>query len=239
MRYVRPHLPSNAQENGRQARGLPRISDPKRLRTRMVHEQLKSRGIHDLRVLAAMAEVPRHLFVPEALAPHAYDDSPLPIGFGQTISQPFMVALMTELLEAYAGMRVMEIGTGCGYQAAILAKMGCVVYSVERLRELFNTTSQRISQMGLRSVYIKLGDGTLGLPHVAPFDRIIVSAGAPLVPAPLVDQLGENGIMVIPAGAERRSQRLLRVYKSRGKTSVEDFGPATFVDLIGSHGWHK
>lgn len=213
--------------------------DPKRQRLRMVKEQIEARGITDKRVLAAMRVVPRHLFVQEALAMHAYDDAALPIGYGQTISQPFMVARMSELLEIEAGMRVLEVGSGCGYQMAVLAAMGCVVYGMERVREIYLTTLARLRQMHLIHTQLFLGDGTLGLAPAAPFDRIVVSAGGPQIPPPLVAQLANSGILVIPVGSTQRKQRLVRLRKHNGKVYTEDLGMAVFVDLIGNHGWQK
>lgn len=223
----------SATAHAGERRGL----DPKRLRLRMVKEQIEARGVSDPHVLAAMRIVPRHLFVQEALAAHAYDDTSLPIGYGQTISQPFMVARMSELLEAERGMRVLEIGAGCGYQMAVLAAMGLVVYGIERVREIYQTTLARLRRMRLLRVQLLLGDGTLGLPPAAPFDRIIVSAGGPEIPPPLVSQLDNGGILLIPVGAAQRQQRLLRVHKQNNKIYTEDLGMAVFVDLIGNHGW--
>jgi protein-L-isoaspartate(D-aspartate) O-methyltransferase len=211
--------------------------DPKRLRLRMVREQIEARGINDPAVLGAMAAVPRHLFVQEALRAQAYEDTPLPIGYGQTISQPYIVARMSQLLEVERGMRVLEIGTGSGYQAAVLCAMGCTVFTVERMRELYLNTSSLLRQMGLRGIHMQRRDGTLGMPEAAPFERIIVTAGGPEVPRPLVDQLEEGGILLIPVGEKPRTQRLLRVRKEQGRTSTEDLGPVVFVDLVGDHGW--
>lgn len=211
--------------------------DPKRLRHRMVQEQLIARGIIAKPVIKAMLEVPRHFFVPEALHGQAYADTPLPIGFGQTISLPFTVAFMSQSLKAEAGMRVLEIGTGSGYQAAILATMGCTVFSLERIPELYTQTKELLRRLDLRSIHLLRRDGTLGLPEVAPFDRIIVTAGGPRIPAPLVDQLDNNGILLIPVGDRPRSQRLIRISKHGKTIRQEDLGQAVFVDLIGDHGW--
>ena len=144
---------------------------------------------------------------------------------------------MSQLLEARRGMRVLEIGTGSGYQAAVLASMGCVVFTVERLRELYQSTAPLLRQLGLRSIHMQRRDGTLGVPEAAPFDRIIVTAGGPEVPPPLVDQLDEGGILLIPVGSRPRTQRLLRLRKTQGRVSREDLGPVIFVDLVGDHGW--
>lgn len=213
--------------------------DPKHLRYRMVREQIQTRGITNVAVLEAMARVPRHLFVPEAFRSQAYADTALPIGFGQTISQPYTVAHMSQNLKVEQGMRVLEIGTGSGYQAAVLASMGCDVFSLERIPGLFTQTKELLHRLELKSIHILRRDGTLGLPEAAPFDRIIVTAGGPVVPKPLVEQLDETGIMLIPVGDKPRSQHLLRIQKNQGHLQEEDLGPAVFVDLIGDHGWSK
>lgn len=206
-------------------------------RDRMVREQIAARGIQDPAVLRAMRAVPRHLFVEEGLRARAYDDFPLPIGHGQTISQPYIVALMSATLEAEKGMRVLEIGTGSGYQAAVLDAMGLEVHTVERLRELYFQASKLFMKLRLLSIRMKLDDGTLGWPEAGPFDRIIVTAGGPEIPEPLVTQLADPGIMVIPVGKERSSQRLAQVRKQDGKVSVENKAAVSFVDLVGKHGW--
>lgn len=206
-------------------------------RRRMVVEQLMPRGITDNVVLKAMDTVPRHFFVEKILWPKAYDDYPLPIGGGQTISQPYVVAAMSQLLEAEPGMRVLEIGTGSGYQAAVLDSMGLEVYSVERLRELYERTSQLLLKLRFRHIRLKLSDGTQGWTEAAPFDRIIVTAGGPEVPQPLVDQLSDSGVLLIPVGSSKRNQKLLRVTKKSGSVSTEEFEPVAFVDLVGVHGW--
>lgn len=211
--------------------------DPVRLRERMVRDQIQARGVTDERVLAAMRELPRHAFVEEALAYKAYSDGPLPIGEGQTISQPYIVALMSELLRVEPGMKVLEIGTGSGYQAAVLAHMGADVYTVERIKKLFHAARKRFMDMRMFSVKLKLDDGTMGWPEEAPFDRIIVTAGGPEVPGPLVDQLADPGRMLIPVGGSRRSQSLVLVEKKDGQVTREDKGGVAFVDLVGSHGW--
>lgn len=211
--------------------------DPKRQRERMVNDQLKARGIADARVLAVMGELPRHLFVEEALAGQAYLDNPLPIGEGQTISQPYIVALMSELLQVEPGMKVLEIGTGSGYQAAVLAKLGADVYTVERIPRLCAAARERLLSMGLFNVHVKQDDGTLGWPSAAPFDRIIVTAGGPEIPQPLVDQLGQGGRLVIPLGATRRLQRLVVVGKLPDGVRQSEVCSVAFVDLVGKHGW--
>jgi protein-L-isoaspartate(D-aspartate) O-methyltransferase len=203
----------------------------------MVREQIEARGVSDRAVLDAMRSLPRHLFVEEALASKAYSDGPLPIGEGQTISQPYIVALMSELLMVEPGMKVLEIGTGSGYQAAVLAHMGCDVYTVERIKKLFFTARKRFMDMRMFSVKLKLDDGTVGWPDEAPFDRIIVTAGGPSVPGPLVDQLADPGRMLIPVGEGRRHQSLILVEKKDGEVIRTDKGGVAFVDLVGKHGW--
>ena len=211
--------------------------DMKRNRERMVKQQLETRGITDLAVLAAMRSVPRHLFVQEALRAQAYEDHPLPIGHGQTISQPFIVALMSQIIEPQAGLRVLEIGTGSGYQAAVLAEMGMDVYTVERIRELHAAARDLLRTLKYRKVRLKLDDGTLGWPEAAPYDRILVTAGGPEVPLPLIEQLADPGILVIPVGASKRMQELVVVRKQGGRVVRESKGVVAFVDLVGTHGW--
>ena len=211
--------------------------DPVRLRERMVRDQIQARGVSDSRVLAAMSSLPRHLFVEEALAYKAYSDSPLPIGEGQTISQPYIVALMSELLQVEPGMKVLEIGTGSGYQASVLAHMGADVYTVERIKKLFHTARKRFMDLRLFSVKVKLDDGTLGWPEEAPYDRIIVTAGGPEVPEPLIAQLADPGRMLIPVGESKRNQTLVLIEKIDGEVIRTDKGGVAFVDLVGSHGW--
>ncbi|BDQ32473.1 protein-L-isoaspartate(D-aspartate) O-methyltransferase [Pseudodesulfovibrio portus] len=211
--------------------------DPVRLRERMVRDQIEARGVTDKRVLDVMRSLPRHLFVEEALAFKAYNDSPLPIGEGQTISQPYIVALMSEMLEVEPGMRVLEIGTGSGYQAAVLAGLGAEVYTVERIRKLFYSARKRFMDMRMFAVTVKLDDGTMGWPEEAPFDRIIVTAGGPEVPEPLVDQLADPGRLLIPVGNSKRNQILVLVEKKDGVVTRTDKGAVAFVDLVGSHGW--
>lgn len=211
--------------------------DPVRMRQRMVNEQIIARGIADARVIAAMREVPRHLFVQEALARQAYMDNPLPIGEGQTISQPYTVALMSELLQVQPGMRVLEIGTGSGYQAAVLARMGADVYTVERIPKLCQAARERLLSQGYYSAHVKLDDGTMGWPSAAPFERILVTAGGPEVPPPLVEQLAEGGRLVIPVGTSRKSQCLVLVERVHGQVQHTQLCGVQFVDLVGAHGW--
>ena len=211
-------------------------SDPRRLREAMVRDQLP--GIRDEVVLEAMRTVPRHLFVPdEALHALAYGDNPLPIGHGQTISQPYVVARMSQWLEAGPGMSVLEIGTGSGYQAAILAAMGLEVFTVERVRELYFRACEVFQNLNLRRIRTRLADGTQGWPDAAPFDRMLITAGGPDVPKILLDQLADPGMLIMPLG-NRNVQRLTRAIKQGGKIRLEDSGlDVMFVDLIGAYGW--
>ncbi len=211
--------------------------DPVRSRERMVREQIEARGVSDPAVLNAMRSLQRHLFVEEALAYKAYSDSPLPIGEGQTISQPYIVALMSELLEIKEGMKVLEIGTGSGFQAAVLAHMGAEVYTVERIKKLFFAARKRFMDMRMFGVKLKLDDGTMGWTDEAPYDRIIVTAGGPEIPEPLVGQLAEGGRMLVPVGTSKRSQSLILIEKKDGKAIHTDMGAVAFVDLVGQHGW--
>jgi protein-L-isoaspartate(D-aspartate) O-methyltransferase len=207
-------------------------------RIRMVEEQIAARGVTDPRVLAAMRKVPRHEFLPDVLKDQAYGDHAIPIGEGQTISQPYIVALMTELLELKGSERVLEIGTGSGYQAAVLAELCQKVYTVERVKGLAERARIALDRLGYRSVAIKIFDGTYGWKNVAPFDAIVVTAAAPEIPSPLVEQLGEGGRLVVPVG-ERHSQDLVQLVKtSRGVASRKSV-PCMFVPLIGNHGWSE
>jgi len=209
-----------------------------RERQRMVEEQIISRGIRDERVLAAMRKVLRHEFLPEAIRGNAYVDQALPIGEGQTMSQPYMVALMTQLLELTGTERVLEIGTGSGYQAAVLAELAGKVYTVERIKTLAERARAVLDRLGYRSVALKVYDGTYGWKEMSPFDAIIVTAGAPHIPEALVEQLGEGGRMVIPVG-DRYGQRLMKVVKTAGGVISEHSVPCVFVPLIGNHGWKE
>ena len=205
-------------------------------RSRMMEEQIAGRGVKDERVLQAMRKVPRHEFLPEALRGVAYGDHALPIGEGQTISQPYMVALMTEALELEGPERVLEVGAGTGYQAAVLAALCAQVYSIERVAELAESARQRLASLGVANVEIGVGDGTLGWPEHAPYDGIIVTAGAPRPPAPLVEQLADGGRLVIPVG-DRQTQ-MLKVYTRHGETHRErNVCACKFVPLVGAHGW--
>lgn len=210
--------------------------DSKELRAEMVERQLVGRGIHDPRVLSAFRAVPRERFVPEAQRRGAYDDCPLPIGAGQTISQPYMVALMTQTLQVAAGQRVLEIGTGSGYQTAILAEVGARVYTVERIAQLSETAREALRDLGYAEIEYRVGDGTLGWPEEAPFDRIVVTAGAPRTPPSLTAQLADGGRMVIPVGAGTQQDCVL-VTREGDATRTWRFCPCRFVRLIGREGW--
>jgi protein-L-isoaspartate(D-aspartate) O-methyltransferase len=212
--------------------------DLNKAREKMVRDQLVPRGINDLRVLAAMNTVPRHLFVEEALWGEAYNDYPVPIGERQTISQPYIVALMTQALELNGQEKVLEIGTGSGYQTAILAELSKKVFSIERVRPLFQKARRIIDQLKYFNVRLKVNDGTQGWLEESPFDAIMVTAAAPDIPAPLLEQLALNGRMVIPVG-DRYSQALKKIIKTEEGFQEEDLGGVRFVSLIGEHGWQE
>jgi len=196
-------------------------------------------GIRDQKVLEAMRIVPRHFFVTEALRGRAYDDNALPINFNQTISQPFIVARMSELLEVDKKSRVLEIGAGSGYQTAILSQLASQVFSIERIGELAREAQGRIRDLGIYNATVKAFDGTLGWNGHAPYDGILVAAGGPKIPDPLIAQLGVGGRLVIPIGETRESQKLVRVIKTETSHKIEEYGPCQFVPLIGQHGWEK
>jgi len=208
-----------------------------KLRKKMVETQLIPRGIKDKKVIEAFLIVPREKFVSENLKESAYDDTPLPIGEGQTISQPYIVALMTELLQLKGGEKVLEIGTGSGYQAAILSEIGCDVYSVERIPSLATKAGKILQQLGY-IVKIKIGDGTLGWEEYAPYDGIIVTAAGPRTPQSLLTQLKEGGRIVMPVG-DMYLQELIRITKVKGKFIKENFGGCQFVLLKGKEGWNE
>jgi len=201
-------------------------------RERMVRQQIRARGVKDPRVLEAMAKVPREEFVPAEQRPHAYGDGPLPIGEGQTISQPYIVALMTELLTVKQGDRVLEIGTGSGYQAAILAELTPHVYTIEIVPTLAQRAGATLRRLGYDTVKVKTGDGYLGWPEYAPFDGIIVTCAPDQVPQPLKDQLAEGGRMVIPVGPQWTSQTLYLLRKSKGKLEQTAVIPVRFVPMV-------
>ncbi len=205
-------------------------------RDRMVTDQLEARGIRDRKVLAAMRKVQREFFVDEAMRERAYDDAPLPIGSGQTISQPYMVARMCELAHLEGHERVLEIGAGSGYQTAILAELAGALYAVEVRPELGAVARRRLSQLGCRNVEIGVFDGTYGWSERAPYDAIIVAAGAPAIPPLLVAQLADGGRLIVPVGP-RQGQRLAIVTRRGEEFDTEWTTPCTFVDLIGKYGW--
>jgi protein-L-isoaspartate(D-aspartate) O-methyltransferase len=207
-------------------------------RQRMVHRQLIRRGIEDPAVLEAMGAVPRHAFVPEALRDQAYSDEPLPIGDGQTISQPFIVALMTEALQLSRGDRVLEIGTGSGYQAAVLAHIGAEVYSIERLPPLATAAAKRLEGLGYTNVHVRAGDGNDGWPEAAPFDAVLVTAAAREIPRAPLQQLRLMGRMVLPVGGDD-SQELVRIWRTEDGFREDYLGGCRFVRLIGRHGWES
>jgi protein-L-isoaspartate(D-aspartate) O-methyltransferase len=206
-------------------------------RRRMVEQLRTQYAIRDERVLAAMQAVPRHLFVPEALKAQAYKDNALPLAAGQTVSQPFIVARMTELLELKGTERVLEIGFGSGYQTAILSLLARKIYAIERIREIADVAKARLMAMGFRNISYRVADGTLGWPVYAPFDAILVAAGGPKVPETLVRQLEPGGRLVMPVGKEEKSQTLVRVTLTESGPKYEELGRCSFVPLIGEHGW--
>jgi protein-L-isoaspartate(D-aspartate) O-methyltransferase len=207
-------------------------------RERMVVEQIEARGIHDRAVLAAMRAVPRHRFVEASLQDRAYDDSPLPIGERQTISQPYMVAIMTEALGVRAGARVLEIGTGSGYQAAILAELGTRLVTLERIPVLAERARRLLDMLGYDEVRVEVADGTLGWTEGAPYDAIVVTAGAPRIPRPLVQQLAPGGCLVLPMG-EDDLQTLVRIRRGPAGLVEEYLGECRFVKLFGYYGWEE
>ena len=205
-------------------------------RTRMVQNQIAARGIHDPRVLAAMREIPRHLFIPAPYDRSAYEDNPLPIGNGQTISQPYIVALMTELLQLNDTDTALEIGAGSGYQAAVLSRIVRNLTTVERIPSVANLARDNLNTLGISNVVVIVGDGTLGHPENAPYNGIIITAATPEIPAPLIEQLAEGGTLVAPVGSHELQE--LVTLKKCGKTITwELHGGVRFVPLIGKHGW--
>ena len=212
--------------------------EPTDTRSSMVEKQLAARGIADLRVLRAFSLVPREDFVPRALAPFAYRDAPLPIGDGQTISQPYIVALTVEALQLQGDEHVLEVGTGSGYAAAILSRLAKEVFTIERLGSLAEQARQRLSRLGYLNVTVVEGDGTLGLPDFAPYDAIAVAAAGPEVPRALLEQLAPGGRLVIPIGPDEGNQLLVRVVRDRsGQFHQETLTEVRFVPLIGAQGW--
>jgi protein-L-isoaspartate(D-aspartate) O-methyltransferase len=209
-----------------------------RAREKMVEEQVVARGIKNPRVLAAMRKIPRHLFVDPGLLQRAYDDSSLPIGAKQTVSQPFMAARMTEALELSGEEKVLEIGTGSGYQAALLAELSFNVFSVEKIRALAVKARALLDRLEYHNIAIQVGDGTIGWPEHSPFDAIMVTAGAPDLPRPLIEQLAVGGRLVIPVGDDE-SQVLVRVTRHPSKFEEEQLGDCRFVKLWGKFGWQE
>jgi len=204
------------------------------LRNKLV-KKLREKGISNDAVLAAIGKVPRHAFFDDALLNHAYEDKAFPIGEGQTISQPYTVAFQTEKLNIKTGDKVLEIGTGSGYQAAVLLELGAKVYTIEYQRKLYDRTRDFLPSLGYKPFFF-FGDGSKGIPAKAPYDKIIVTAGAPVVPTALTDQLNEDGILIIPVG-DRESQKMLRITKTNGKLKQETFDNFAFVPLLGEGGW--
>ena len=208
------------------------------LRETMVSRQLRAADITDMRVLRAMAKIPRHLFVPDELCWHAYEDRPLPIGMGQTISQPYIVAKMTEALELTGGERVLDVGTGSGYQAAVLAELAREVWSIEIIPELARRARSTLDALEYDNVHVLVGDGSLGLAEHAPYDAILVAAASPALLSTLLDQLGPSGRLVMPVGD--RDWQLLKRYRRVGRELVtESLGSCTFVPLRGARGWSE
>lgn len=209
-----------------------------RQRQEMVEQQLHRRGIDDPRVLEAMLNIPRHAFVPPQLLARAYEDRPLIIGHGQTISQPYTVAFMAQALRLTGKENLLEIGTGCGYAAAVLSLLAASVHTVERIPELAATAQQRLETLGYSNVQVHLGDGTLGWPEAAPYDAIVAAASSPDIPVPLLEQLADGGRLVMPVGP-RVKQHLERLTRHGQAFNVEDLGQFAFVPLIGEHGWEE
>jgi protein-L-isoaspartate(D-aspartate) O-methyltransferase len=214
------------------------IHDYRHARDRMVKNQLISRGISDTRVLDVMSRVPRHHFVEEALIAEAYNDHPLPIGFNQTISQPYIVALMTSALELTGQEKVLEIGTGSGYQTAILAELADRVYTVERIRPLLVKARNLLGELGYSNILFRAFDGTIGWKEYEPYEAILVTAGAPQVPQPLLNQLAEGGRLVIPVGTQS-SQELYKLTRKGDQFVKSSLGDCRFVDLVGEFGWKE
>jgi protein-L-isoaspartate(D-aspartate) O-methyltransferase len=214
------------------------VQDFKKERLAMVDEQLRRRGISDQRVLAVMTKIPRHSFLSSDYQLAAYEDRPLPIGEGQTISQPYMVAVMTQSLELKGDERVLEIGTGSGYQTAILAELAKTICTIERIQELLLRAQKILQELGYENIFFLTGDGTKGWPEKAPFDGIIVTAGAPEIPYTLTSQLAQGGRLVIPVGP-RYTQTLYKVTRKGSRFTEEDITGCVFVPLVGDFGWKE
>jgi protein-L-isoaspartate(D-aspartate) O-methyltransferase len=208
-------------------------------RERMIALLREHYKIRDAAVLRAMSEVPRHLFVPDALKSQAYKDNALPIASKQTISQPFIVARMTELLELNSQSKVLEIGAGSGYQTAILSRIAGQIYAVERVSILVREAQEKFQRFNIKNVTLACADGSLGWQAHAPFDAILVAAGSPTIPQPLLNQLKIGGRLVLPVGADQKTQKLIRVTRAERNFTTEDFGACAFVPLIGEHGWQN
>lgn len=216
------------------------MTDYSRLRERMVQRQIAGRGVRSEKVLDAMRKVPRERFLPKGEGVWAYDDNPLPIGDGQTISQPYVVAYMTEALSLEGGEKVLEVGTGSGYAAAILAEIAAEVYTIERIEGLATLASQVLDDLGYANVHVRHGDGTLGWPEQAPFDGIVVTAAGPEAPQTLKQQLKIGGRLVIPVGESKWYQQVVRITRvAEAEFETEDLLPVRFVPLIGEEGWHS
>jgi protein-L-isoaspartate(D-aspartate) O-methyltransferase len=205
-------------------------------RAQMVERQIRRRGVFDPAVLRAMEEVPRHEFVPVGLRARAYEDAPLPIGGGQTISQPYIVGAMTASLHLRPTDRVLDVGTGSGYQAAVLSRIAAIVYSVEARQDLVTAAAERLARLGYSNVHVHCGDGTMGLPEAAPFDAILVAAAAPDIPKPLLEQLAEGGRFILPVGSADQQQLYLLVRDGERLNNLA-LDPCQFVPLIGRYGW--
>lgn len=205
-------------------------------RKRMVEDQLIGRGIKDENVLQSMLKIPRHSFVEEGMAPLAYNDHPLNIGEGQTLSQPYIVANMVECLKLKAEDRILEVGTGCGYLTALVAELAAQVYSIERIPALLFKARKNLKRLGYKNIVLKVGDGTQGWPQYAPFDAIIVSAAGPQIPQPYLDQLSEGGRLILPVGSRER-QELVLVTKTGNRTNRETLSGCRFVKLMGKYGF--
>jgi len=204
----------------------------------MVETQIAARGVGDERVLSAMRRVPRHLFVPAEVRKSAYSDYPLPIGHGQTISQPYIVAMMTSLLQIQPDDRVLEVGSGSGYQAAVLGTLAREVISIERIPEVAQLAKENLADAGITNITVVIGDGTLGFPGGAPYNGILITAATPSIPPPLVEQLAEGGRLVAPVGS-RDLQELVRLTRRGHDLTRESFGGVVFVPLLGKHGWKQ
>ncbi|MEN3044447.1 MAG: protein-L-isoaspartate(D-aspartate) O-methyltransferase [Candidatus Hydrothermales bacterium] len=208
------------------------------LRLEMVEKQIKERGITEERILKAFLAIPRHIFVPEKMRVFSYEDTPLPLFEGQTISQPYIVALMVELLEPNEDKHILEIGTGSGYESAILSLLNKYVYTVERIKDLSDYAKEKLKELSISNVYFHVGDGSEGFSDFAPYDGIICSAAAPDIPEPYIEQLNPGGIIVIPIG-DRFYQDLVKVIKTKTGLKKEYYGPCVFVPLIGKYGFEE